>query len=132
LLRMTGSLTVGNPPPRLAKFASLICLGTPPVQVFHPDRAKRASGRGVLCLFVLQHICLYSQKRHILFLRSPYKPFKITGKLFCHPELKMTGKLFCHPERREGSPFNPLNPFNPFNYLILFILVLYVKSRFLK
>jgi hypothetical protein len=31
-LRMTASLTEGNPPPRLAKFASLICLGTPPVQ----------------------------------------------------------------------------------------------------
>jgi carbonic anhydrase len=29
---MTGSLTAGNPPPRRAKFASLICLGTPPVQ----------------------------------------------------------------------------------------------------
>ena len=28
-LRMTESMTEGNPPPRLAKFASLICLGTP-------------------------------------------------------------------------------------------------------
>jgi len=31
-LGMTGSLTVGNPPPHLVRFASLIGLGTPPVR----------------------------------------------------------------------------------------------------
>jgi hypothetical protein len=31
-LRMTGYVSVGNPPPRRARIASLICLGSPPVQ----------------------------------------------------------------------------------------------------
>ena len=67
--RMTGSLTVGNPPPRRAKFASLIGLGTPPVQ------------EGIL-VFVAHTTHLFlPTKCHNFFLGLPQNTFKITGEL---------------------------------------------------
>ncbi len=76
-LRMTESLTVCNPPPRLVRFASLIGLGPPPVQEgsllselllcllqitkhaflpVSPSSPPLLSRRGVFCLLLLQQI----------------------------------------------------------------------------
>jgi len=94
------------PPPHLVRFASLIGLGTPPVQVFHPDRAKRVSGRGVLCLLLHQHIFSTHNNVITFFLGSPYKPFRMTGLFPCpsspvpRPWLfQRTYRLLPHPNQ---------------------------------
>jgi hypothetical protein len=73
------------PPPRRAKFASLICLGTPPVQVFHPDRAKRVSGRGVFVgeslhfnMLIFNELQIRHYKRSEV---SPPPPFQTLASL---------------------------------------------------
>ena len=73
------------PPPRQARFASLICLGTPPVQVFHPDRAKRASGRGVFDVGSLHfNILIFNELQRRHYKRSEGTP--------CHPQLRGNSK----------------------------------------
>jgi hypothetical protein len=65
---MTASLTVGNPPPHLVRFASLIGLGTPPVQ------------EGSLVFYCSYNTFSSTDKNVItFFLGSPYNTFKMTG-----------------------------------------------------
>jgi hypothetical protein len=68
-LRMTESLIAGNPPPHLVRFASLIGLGTPPVQ------------EGSL-VFYCSYNTFSSTDKNVktFFLGSPNNTFRMTGR----------------------------------------------------